>query len=33
MPLPVVRWSEDVRNFYPADAPPHARGLLYRDEP
>jgi hypothetical protein len=33
MPLPVVRWSEDVRNFYPADTPPHARGLLYRDEP
>jgi hypothetical protein len=33
MPLPVVRWSEDVRNFYPAEAPPHARGLLYRDEP
>jgi hypothetical protein len=30
MPLPVVRWSEDVRNFYPADAPPHAHGLRYR---
>jgi len=30
MPLPVVRWSEEVRNFHPADAPPHQRGLLYR---
>src|SRR5207245_2058001 len=30
MSLPVVRWSEDVRNFYPADAPPHAHGLRYR---
>jgi hypothetical protein len=32
MALPVVRWSEEVRNFYPADAPPHVRGLFYRDE-
>jgi hypothetical protein len=32
MPLPSVRWSEELRNFYPADAPAHARGLLYRPE-
>ncbi|HEY3078756.1 MAG TPA: hypothetical protein VGM69_02500 [Chloroflexota bacterium] len=32
MPLPAVRWSEEIRNFYPADAPAHARGLLYRPE-
>lgn len=32
MPLPAVRWSEEVRNFYAADRPPHARGLLYREE-
>jgi hypothetical protein len=30
MPLRVVRWSEEVRNFYPLGAPPHPRGRLYR---
>ena len=30
MPLRVVRWSEEVRNFYPLGAEPHPRGLLYR---
>lgn len=30
MPLPVVRWSEEVRNFYPKGSPPHPRGRLYR---
>ena len=30
MPLPLVRWSEAVRNFHPADAPPHPHGLRYR---
>lgn len=33
MPLPVVRWSDEVRNFHPVDAPPNAHGLLYRDQP
>jgi hypothetical protein len=32
MPLPAVRWSEEIGNFYPEDAPPHARGILYRDQ-
>jgi hypothetical protein len=31
MPLPDVRWSEDVRNFHHADAPPHPNGLRYRE--
>ena len=31
MPLPLVRWDDDVRNFYPADAPPHPHGRRYRD--
>jgi type II secretory pathway component PulJ len=30
MPLPSVRWSEDLRNFYAAEAPLGARGRLYR---
>ena len=30
MPLRVVRWSEEVRNFYPLGADPHPRGRLYR---
>ena len=30
MPLPLVRWSEAVRNVHPADAPPHPHGLRYR---
>jgi hypothetical protein len=30
MRLPDVRWSEDIRNFYSTDAPPHPHGLLYR---
>jgi hypothetical protein len=30
MPLPAVRWSEDLRNFYTIDAPLGARGRLYR---
>jgi hypothetical protein len=30
MPLPSVRWSEDLRNFYTIDAPLGARGRLYR---
>ncbi len=30
MPLRAVRWSDDVRNFYPLGATPHPRGLLYR---
>ena len=30
MPLPAVRWSPEVRNFYPEGSPPHPRGLLYR---
>ena len=30
MPLRVVRWSEEVRNFYPMGADPHPRGRLYR---
>jgi hypothetical protein len=31
IPLPAVRWSDELGNFYPADAPPHPRGLDYRD--
>jgi len=31
IPLPAVRWSDEVGNFYPVDAPPHPRGLEYRD--
>ncbi|MBI3971018.1 MAG: hypothetical protein HY332_06985 [Chloroflexi bacterium] len=34
MPLPDVRWSEEIRSFYAAgaaDAPPNPRGRLYRD--
>lgn len=31
MPLPLVRWSEEVRNFYPADQSPHPHGLRYRE--
>lgn len=30
MPLRVVRWSEEIRNFYPLGQDPHPRGLLYR---
>ena len=30
MPLRVVRWSDEVRNFYPLGTAPHPRGLLYR---
>ena len=30
MPLRVVRWSEEVNNFYPLGAAPHPRGRLYR---
>ncbi|MDQ3701638.1 MAG: hypothetical protein M3442_12070, partial [Chloroflexota bacterium] len=30
MPLRVVRWSTEVRNFYPLGATPHPRGSLYR---
>lgn len=30
MPLRVVRWSEEVRNFYPLGATPHPRGRMYR---
>jgi hypothetical protein len=30
MPLPVVRWDDEVRNFYPVDAPPHPNGRRYR---
>ena len=30
MPLRVVRWSEEVRNFYPLGADPNPRGRLYR---
>ncbi|MGI8912215.1 MAG: hypothetical protein ACR2JY_00245 [Chloroflexota bacterium] len=29
LPLPAVRWADDVRNFYPADAPPHPHGLQH----
>jgi hypothetical protein len=31
MPLPDVRWSEDIRNFHLADSPPHPNGLRYRE--
>ncbi len=30
MPLRVVRWSDEVNNFYPLGATPHPRGRLYR---
>jgi hypothetical protein len=30
MPLPAVRWDDDVRNFYPAGLPPHPHGRQYR---
>lgn len=30
MPLRVVRWSTEVKNFYPLGATPHPRGPLYR---
>lgn len=30
MPLPAVRWDDDVRNFYPVDVPPHPNGRRYR---
>ena len=30
MPLRVVRWSEEVRNFYPLGADPNPRSRLYR---
>jgi hypothetical protein len=30
MPLRAVRWSEEVRNFYPLGQDPHPRGRLYR---
>jgi hypothetical protein len=30
MPLRVVRWSDEVSNFYPLGATPHPRGRLYR---
>jgi hypothetical protein len=30
MPLRAVRWSDEVRNFYPLGTAPHPRGLLYR---
>jgi hypothetical protein len=30
MPLRVVRWNEEVRNFHPMDADPNPRGRLYR---
>ncbi|HEX5415021.1 MAG TPA: hypothetical protein VFZ25_05090, partial [Chloroflexota bacterium] len=33
MPLPAVRWSEDVRNFYEAGSLPHPHGLRYRGRP
>lgn len=31
MSLPVVRWSEEVGNFYPEGQQPHPHGLQYRD--
>jgi hypothetical protein len=31
MPLPSVRWSEEVRNFHLVDSPPHPHGLRYRE--
>ncbi len=30
MPLRAVRWSDDVRNFYPLGQDPHPRSRLYR---
>ena len=30
MPLRAVRWSDEVRNFYPLGHDPHPRGRLYR---
>lgn len=30
MPLRVVRWNEEVRNFHPLGSDPHPRGRLYR---
>jgi hypothetical protein len=30
MPLRVVRWNEEVRNFHPMGADPNPRGRLYR---
>jgi hypothetical protein len=30
MPLRVVRWSEEVQNFYPLGTTPHPRSRLYR---
>ena len=30
MPLRVVRWNEEVRNFHPLGQDPHPRGRLYR---
>jgi hypothetical protein len=30
MPLRAVRWSDEVRNFYPLGSTPHPRGRLYR---
>ncbi|MBI3973306.1 MAG: hypothetical protein HY332_18705 [Chloroflexi bacterium] len=30
MPLRAVRWSDEVRNFYPLGSAPHPRGSLYR---
>ncbi|MBI3974039.1 MAG: hypothetical protein HY332_22400 [Chloroflexi bacterium] len=30
MPLPDVRWSEEIRSFYAAGTPPNPRGRLYR---
>ncbi|MDH7569701.1 MAG: hypothetical protein QHJ73_08960 [Armatimonadota bacterium] len=30
MPLPRVRWSEEVSNFYPEGETPHPRGRRYR---
>lgn len=32
MPLPVVRWSQAVRNFYPEGQTPHPAGRKYRPE-
>jgi hypothetical protein len=32
MALPTVRWSEEVKNFHPADHAPHPDGLRYRPE-
>jgi hypothetical protein len=30
MPLRLVRWSDEVKNFYPLGQEPHPRGRLYR---